>query len=170
MRTRCESFAALLRRWKKKTRTLSGKWQRWYFSYKLLHFVQGVLEFHDQERVQQHMDVSIEYFLDRFYMALISLRMLVNQHVLLFAPGADLKTKRIGVIDPECKLKVFFMAFAIFSTAIFKKPSAMKIISISGFFVWAEISLASDINFVLTISTLRGLSPVLPNTLGKCSG
>ena len=54
------------------------------------------------------MDVSIEYFLDRFYMSLISLRMLVNQHVLLFAPGADLKTKRIGVIDPECKLKVFY--------------------------------------------------------------
>ena len=52
------------------------------------------------------MDVSIEYFLDRFYMSLISLRMLVNQHVLLFAPGADQKTKRIGVIDPECKLKV----------------------------------------------------------------
>ena len=69
----------------------------------------GVLEFHDQEDVAQHMDVSIEYFLDRFYMSLISLRMLVNQHVLLFAPGADLKTKRIGVIDPECKLKVSFL-------------------------------------------------------------
>jgi len=65
----------------------------------------GVLEFHDQEHVEQYMDVSIEYFLDRFYMSLISLRMLVNQHVLLFAPGADQKTKRIGVIDPECKLK-----------------------------------------------------------------
>ena len=71
---------------------------------------QGVLEFHDQEHVQQHMDVSIEYFLDRFYMSLISLRMLVNQHVLLFAPGADQKTKRIGVIDPECKLKVLLIA------------------------------------------------------------
>jgi len=65
----------------------------------------GVLDFHDQEDVQAYMDVSIEYFLDRFYMSLISLRMLVNQHVLLFAPGADQKTKRIGVIDPECKLK-----------------------------------------------------------------
>merc|ERR1719230_1852687 len=52
----------------------------------------GVLDFHDQEDVQAYMDVSIEYFLDRFYM-------------LLFAPGADQKTKRIGVIDPECKLK-----------------------------------------------------------------
>ena len=76
------------------------------------HFVQGVLEFHDQEHVEQHMDVSIEYFLDRFYMSLISLRMLVNQHVLLFAPGADQKTKRIGVIDPECKLKVPSLQFA----------------------------------------------------------
>ena len=75
------------------------------------HFVQGVLEFHDQEHVEQHMDVSIEYFLDRFYMSLISLRMLVNQHVLLFAPGADQKTKRIGVIDPECKLKVPSLQF-----------------------------------------------------------
>ena len=65
-----------------------------------------MLDFHDQEDVQAYMDVSIEYFLDRFYMSLISLRMLVNQHVLLFAPGADQKTKRIGVIDPECKLKV----------------------------------------------------------------
>ena len=67
-----------------------------------------MLDFHDQEDVQAYMDVSIEYFLDRFYMSLISLRMLVNQHVLLFAPGADQKTKRIGVIDPECKLKVEF--------------------------------------------------------------
>ena len=91
---------------------LSGKWQRWQFRCHLLPFLQGVLEFHDQEHVEQHMDVSIEYFLDRFYMSLISLRMLVNQHVLLFAPGADQKTKRIGVIDPECKLKVPFIQFA----------------------------------------------------------
>ena len=71
-----------------------------------------MLDFHDQEDVQAYMDVSIEYFLDRFYMSLISLRMLVNQHVLLFAPGADQKTKRIGVIDPECKLKVLLIALS----------------------------------------------------------
>ena len=93
------------------------------------------------------MDVSIEYFLDRFYMSLISLRMLVNQHVLLFAPGADLKTKRIGVIDPECKLKVSFIKFSkpsnlmffwhlidpeIYVKSLFQPKTKLKIAKFSG--------------------------------------
>ena len=91
------------------------------------------------------MDVSIEYFLDRFYMSLISLRMLVNQHVLLFAPGADLKTKRIGVIDPECKLKVSFIKFSkpsnlmfflaphgIYVKSLFQPKTNLKVAKFSG--------------------------------------
>ena len=88
-----------------------------------------MLDFHDQEDVQAYMDVSIEYFLDRFYMSLISLRMLVNQHVLLFAPGADQKTKRIGVIDPECKLKVEINQSS--SKFIESSTSVMQLLSFS---------------------------------------
>ena len=68
--------------------------------------------------------MAIQYFLDRFYMSRISMRMLIHQHTLLFEPDADHNTNRcnivsampfqllyfrIGVIDPACKLKSMIM-------------------------------------------------------------
>lgn len=41
---------------------------------------QGVLELKDSHDVDQHTEHSIQYFLDRFYMSRISIRMLINQH------------------------------------------------------------------------------------------
>lgn len=41
---------------------------------------QGVLELKESHDVDQHTEHSIQYFLDRFYMSRISIRMLINQH------------------------------------------------------------------------------------------
>lgn len=73
---------------------------------------QGVLELKESHDVDQHTEHSIQYFLDRFYMSRISIRMLINQHICLFsallfggqlenAPGPN-KSKYIGCIDTQC--------------------------------------------------------------------
>ena len=41
---------------------------------------QGVLELKDSHDVDHQTEHSIQYFLDRFYMSRISIRMLINQH------------------------------------------------------------------------------------------
>lgn len=70
---------------------------------------QGVLELKDSHQVDNQTDMAIQYFLDRFYMNRISLRMLIHQHILLFEPDADKNTNRIGMIDPGCKVKSVIM-------------------------------------------------------------
>jgi len=70
---------------------------------------QGVLELKDSHDIDHQTEHSIQYFLDRFYMSRISIRMLINQHTLLFggqlerAPGPN-QSKYIGCIDPHCNL------------------------------------------------------------------
>ncbi|CAG9860035.1 unnamed protein product [Phyllotreta striolata] len=72
----------------------------------------GVLELKDSHDVDHHTEHSIQYFLDRFYMSRISIRMLINQHIYLFsallfggqlesAPGPN-RSKYIGCIDTQC--------------------------------------------------------------------
>lgn len=41
---------------------------------------QGVIELKDSHEIDHHVEHSIQYFLDRFYMSRISIRMLINQH------------------------------------------------------------------------------------------
>lgn len=41
---------------------------------------QGVLELKDSHDVDVQTENSIQYFLDRFFMSRISIRMLINQH------------------------------------------------------------------------------------------
>lgn len=41
---------------------------------------QGVLELKESHDVDHQVEHSIQYFLDRFYMSRISIRMLINQH------------------------------------------------------------------------------------------
>lgn len=65
---------------------------------------QGVLELKDSHSVDIQTENSIQYFLDRFYMSRISIRMLLNQHTMLFEPDADLDTTRVGILDPNCKV------------------------------------------------------------------
>ncbi|XP_018562888.1 pyruvate dehydrogenase (acetyl-transferring) kinase, mitochondrial isoform X2 [Anoplophora glabripennis] len=70
---------------------------------------QGVLELKESHDVDHHTEHSIQYFLDRFYMSRISIRMLINQHTLLFggqlenAPGPN-RSKYIGCIDTQCNI------------------------------------------------------------------
>ncbi|KAF2905360.1 hypothetical protein ILUMI_00809 [Ignelater luminosus] len=70
---------------------------------------QGVLELKESHDIDHQMEHSIQYFLDRFYMSRISIRMLINQHTLLFggqlerAPGPN-QSKYIGCIDPQCNI------------------------------------------------------------------
>ena len=68
-----------------------------------------MLELQESHKVDNQTDMAIQYFLDRFYMSRISMRMLIHQHTLLFEPGADHNTNRIGMIDPACKLKSVIM-------------------------------------------------------------
>ncbi|XP_030065996.1 pyruvate dehydrogenase (acetyl-transferring) kinase isozyme 1, mitochondrial isoform X2 [Microcaecilia unicolor] len=68
---------------------------------------QGVIEYKDSFGVDPVTSQNVQYFLDRFYMSRISIRMLLNQHTLLF--GGKVKVnpahpKQIGSIDPNCNV------------------------------------------------------------------
>ncbi|XP_073986241.1 pyruvate dehydrogenase kinase isoform X2 [Rhodnius prolixus] len=68
---------------------------------------QGVLELKESHEVDSQTEFSIQYFLDRFYMSRISIRMLINQHTLLFGnemQNKERKPMHIGCIDPHCDL------------------------------------------------------------------
>lgn len=65
---------------------------------------QGVLELKESHEVDQQTENSIQYFLDRFYMSRISIRMLINQHTLLFGGEINGHSRHIGCIDPHCDL------------------------------------------------------------------
>uniref|UniRef100_A0A8C3IN58 Protein-serine/threonine kinase n=1 Tax=Chrysemys picta bellii TaxID=8478 RepID=A0A8C3IN58_CHRPI len=64
---------------------------------------QGVIEYQDTFRVDLVTNQNIQYFLDRFYMNRISIRMLINQHTLLFDDSTNSgHQQHIGSIDPCC--------------------------------------------------------------------
>ncbi|XP_077175832.1 pyruvate dehydrogenase (acetyl-transferring) kinase isozyme 1, mitochondrial isoform X2 [Paroedura picta] len=68
---------------------------------------QGVIEYKDHYGVDPVTSQNVQYFLDRFFMSRISIRMLLNQHTLLF--GGKVKVnpahpKHIGSIDPKCSV------------------------------------------------------------------
>uniref|UniRef100_A0A3B5MMK2 Protein-serine/threonine kinase n=1 Tax=Xiphophorus couchianus TaxID=32473 RepID=A0A3B5MMK2_9TELE len=66
---------------------------------------QGVVEYKETYGTDPVVSQNVQYFLDRFYMSRISIRMLLNQHTLLF--GGKVKVNpahpnQIGSIDPHC--------------------------------------------------------------------
>lgn len=68
---------------------------------------EGVLEMKERygnELNERHMQKRIQYFLDRFYLNRIGIRMIIHQHRLLFAEeeGAG---NHIGAIDPHCDVQ-----------------------------------------------------------------
>ncbi|TSM68886.1 [Pyruvate dehydrogenase (acetyl-transferring)] kinase isozyme 1, mitochondrial [Bagarius yarrelli] len=69
---------------------------------------QGVVEYKEAYGTDPITSQNMQYFLDRFYMSRISIRMLLNQHMLLFGgkvPVNPAHPKQIGSIDPFCRVK-----------------------------------------------------------------
>uniref|UniRef100_A0A3Q1GNA6 Protein-serine/threonine kinase n=1 Tax=Acanthochromis polyacanthus TaxID=80966 RepID=A0A3Q1GNA6_9TELE len=68
---------------------------------------QGVVEYKETYGTDPVVSQNVQYFLDRFYMSRISIRMLLNQHTLLFGgkvKGNPAHPKQIGSIDPNCRV------------------------------------------------------------------
>eukprot|EP00096_Caligus_rogercresseyi_P008964 TRINITY_DN2951_c0_g1_i2.p1 TRINITY_DN2951_c0_g1~~TRINITY_DN2951_c0_g1_i2.p1 ORF type:complete len:339 (-),score=93.40 TRINITY_DN2951_c0_g1_i2:263-1279(-) len=75
---------------------------------------QGVLELKESHSVDLQTEMSIQYFLDRFYMSRISLKMLMTQHILLFDRDGDEAQMgpnytSVGCIETECRVKNIVM-------------------------------------------------------------
>uniref|UniRef100_A0A8C7R2R5 Protein-serine/threonine kinase n=1 Tax=Oncorhynchus mykiss TaxID=8022 RepID=A0A8C7R2R5_ONCMY len=68
---------------------------------------QGVVEYKETYGTDPIVSQNVQYFLDRFYMSRISIRMLLNQHTLLFGGKVRVNPahpKQIGSIDPHCSV------------------------------------------------------------------
>ncbi|NXS86505.1 PDK1 kinase, partial [Erpornis zantholeuca] len=66
---------------------------------------QGVIEYKESFGIDPVTSQNVQYFLDRFYMSRISIRMLLNQHSLLFGGKMNpAHPKHIGSIDPNCNV------------------------------------------------------------------
>lgn len=66
----------------------------------------GILQVEETYGIDPKTGQNIQYFLDRFLMSRISIRMLINQHLLMFSQDFkedyDEKNTQIGSIDPQC--------------------------------------------------------------------
>lgn len=66
----------------------------------------GILQVEETYGIDPKTGQNIQYFLDRFLMSRISIRMLINQHLLMFSQDYkedyDEKNTQIGSIDPKC--------------------------------------------------------------------
>ncbi|CAL8071188.1 unnamed protein product [Calicophoron daubneyi] len=65
---------------------------------------QGVMEMQERHDCDVITNNQVQYFLDRFYMMRISLRMLVNQHLLMYGPELNKQRRFVGSIDPDCNV------------------------------------------------------------------
>uniref|UniRef100_UPI00358F7681 pyruvate dehydrogenase (acetyl-transferring) kinase isozyme 1, mitochondrial-like n=1 Tax=Myxine glutinosa TaxID=7769 RepID=UPI00358F7681 len=64
---------------------------------------EGVIEYKEQFGVDPVTSQNVQYFMDRFYMSRISIRMIINHHSLLFGNEENpAHPKHIGGIDPHC--------------------------------------------------------------------
>ena len=77
----------------------------------------GILNVEETYGIDPKTGQNIQYFLDRFLMSRISIRMLINQHLLMFSEDYkedyDDKNTQIGSIDPDCDVETILKdAFA----------------------------------------------------------
>lgn len=67
----------------------------------------GIIEMKDAQNIEPGMETSIQYFLDRFYMSRISIRMLINQHTILFGElPQQSHQQHVGCIEIDFDPKV----------------------------------------------------------------
>jgi pyruvate dehydrogenase kinase 2/3/4 len=66
--------------------------------------LKGILQLQETYGIDTKTEQSIQYFLDRFLMSRISVRMLINQHVLMFSESVDTAAGHIGSIHTHCKV------------------------------------------------------------------
>uniref|UniRef100_A0A672H4G1 Protein-serine/threonine kinase n=1 Tax=Salarias fasciatus TaxID=181472 RepID=A0A672H4G1_SALFA len=66
---------------------------------------QGVIQYKEVFPQDVGTNQNIQYFLDRFYISRISIRMLINQHTLIFDGTTNpVHPNTIGSIDPQCQV------------------------------------------------------------------
>uniref|UniRef100_A0A0M3IBQ8 Protein-serine/threonine kinase n=2 Tax=Ascaris TaxID=6251 RepID=A0A0M3IBQ8_ASCLU len=66
---------------------------------------EGLIELRESEGVDIASERGIQYFLDRFYINRISIRMLQNQHLVVFGVVLPESPRHIGCIDPGCDVE-----------------------------------------------------------------
>lgn len=77
---------------------------------------QGVLELKESHSVDQQTDNSIQYFLDRFYMSRISIRMLINQHSESFPYYSVIFIVPFG--GTPCSISIFHLSALLFGADV----------------------------------------------------
>ncbi|XP_028989336.1 pyruvate dehydrogenase (acetyl-transferring) kinase isozyme 2, mitochondrial [Betta splendens] len=67
---------------------------------------EGLIEYKEAFAPDRTTNQNIQYFLDRFYTSRISIRMLINQHTLIFNGNTNpVHPSTIGSIDPQCRVE-----------------------------------------------------------------
>lgn len=65
----------------------------------------GILQVQETYGIDTKTEQNIQYFLDRFLMSRISIRMVINQHLLMFNEEKPDHPMQIGAIDLHCDVK-----------------------------------------------------------------
>ncbi|XP_018648258.1 putative pyruvate dehydrogenase [Schistosoma mansoni] len=79
------------------TRLSLKRWHRYV--------IQGVMEMQGNYKTDIVTNNQVQYFLDRFYMMRISIRMLLSQHLLMFGSELNKHRRYVGSIDPDCNVR-----------------------------------------------------------------
>ncbi|KHJ84450.1 hypothetical protein OESDEN_15836, partial [Oesophagostomum dentatum] len=66
---------------------------------------EGLIELRETDGVDIASEKGIQYFLDRFYINRISIRMLQNQHLVVFGNVLPESPRHVGCIDPACDVE-----------------------------------------------------------------
>uniref|UniRef100_A0AC34Q6M1 Protein-serine/threonine kinase n=1 Tax=Panagrolaimus sp. JU765 TaxID=591449 RepID=A0AC34Q6M1_9BILA len=66
---------------------------------------EGLIELKESDGIDIASERGIQYFLDRFYLNRISIRMLQNQHLVVFGSVLPESPRHVGCIDPACDVE-----------------------------------------------------------------